>query len=96
MADGGRLACPEARRFTRLKNFGEAGGGYTFREWSFCRAAANNNITTTSPKVIIGRARNYVSDVRVLPSCLTFATIYKLIASRKPHKEHGIRVVLPI
>ncbi|KAG2781339.1 hypothetical protein PC116_g18402 [Phytophthora cactorum] len=63
MAGGGRPACSEARHFTHLKELGEAGGCYSFQECSFCRAAFNNDITTTSPKVIIGRARNYVNHL---------------------------------
>ncbi|EEY66886.1 uncharacterized protein PITG_17470 [Phytophthora infestans T30-4] len=53
----------EARHITHLKELGEAGGGYSVREYSVCRAARNNNVTTTSPKVIIGRARNYINHL---------------------------------
>ncbi|ETN03329.1 hypothetical protein PPTG_23820 [Phytophthora nicotianae INRA-310] len=60
---GGRPPGQEARHFKVLKELGKAPGGYSHRECRFCRAAYDNDTTTTPPQVIIGRARNYKSHL---------------------------------
>ncbi|ETO80033.1 hypothetical protein F444_05368 [Phytophthora nicotianae P1976] len=60
---GGRPPGQEARHFKVLKELGKAPGGYSHRECRFCRAAYDNDTTTTPPQIIIGRARNYKSHL---------------------------------
>eukprot|EP00644_Phytophthora_capsici_P009096 jgi/Phyca11/101834/e_gw1.6.915.1 len=60
---GGRPERQESKHFKRLPELGTAKGGYSYRECKFCRAAFQNEVTTTPPKPIIGRVRNYQSHL---------------------------------
>ncbi|GMF59504.1 unnamed protein product [Phytophthora fragariaefolia] len=59
----GRPPSEEAEHFKLLKELGSAPGGYSYRECKFCRAAYDSDVTPTTPKVVIGRRRNYVSHL---------------------------------
>ncbi|GMG15955.1 unnamed protein product [Phytophthora fragariaefolia] len=50
--------CSRARNVRRA-----AGGGYSYCECKFCRAAYENDVTSTPPRRLIGRARNYASHL---------------------------------
>ncbi|GMF55136.1 unnamed protein product [Phytophthora fragariaefolia] len=59
----GRPPGTAATHFKQLTSMGKAGSGYSYCHWKFGRAAYENDVTSTPPGTLIGRARNYVSHV---------------------------------